>query len=115
MPKGGIRRKSSDGSLDHLIKPKWKSGQTRTIRVPVVLAEQLLEIAHKLDDGDTIDPTQDNSTNNQLATKDLRTALALLEKAIKPKAEGGSYVASNATGMKRLVKQAVEILNNIEV
>lgn len=32
-------------------KPKWKHGNTRTIRVPVALAEQILEYAHKLDDG----------------------------------------------------------------
>lgn len=51
MPKGGLRPRSSDGSLEHLIQPKWKLGQTKTIRVPIVIAEQLLEIAHRLDEG----------------------------------------------------------------
>ncbi len=60
MPRGGIRPRRIDGSTDHLLKPKWKQGRTRTIRVPVVLAEQLLEIAHRLDLGNHIDLTHDN-------------------------------------------------------
>lgn len=32
-------------------KPKWKSGETQTIRVPVALASQILEYAHQLDEG----------------------------------------------------------------
>ncbi len=63
MPKGGIRPRSSDGSVAHLLQPKWKQGKTRTIRVPHVLADQLLEIAHNLDDGGLIDLTQDNKAS----------------------------------------------------
>jgi len=48
--KGGIRPRKVDGFTEHLLKSKWKLGQTRTIRVPLVLAEQLLELAHKLDE-----------------------------------------------------------------
>lgn len=43
-PKGNL------ATLKHY-KPKWKSGATQTIRVPVTLADQLLDYAHKLDDG----------------------------------------------------------------
>lgn len=32
-------------------KPKWKSGDTRTIRVPIALADQILAYAHQLDEG----------------------------------------------------------------
>ncbi len=71
MPKGGIRPRSSDGSLAHLLQPKWKSGQTRTIRVPKVLADQLLEIAHHLDDGGEIDLTQDNKASETSPSIDL--------------------------------------------
>ena len=125
MPRGGIRPRRIDGSTDHLLKPKWKSGQTRTIRVPVVLAEQLLEIAHRLDDGDSLDLTQDNFTEGVSAhidvTQDNRSelqqikasqakALALLQNAITPKSKGGSYAANNATGIKRLVEQALALL-----
>lgn len=32
-------------------KPKWKSGNTQTIRVPVALTDQILDYAHRLDEG----------------------------------------------------------------
>lgn len=32
-------------------KPKWKSGDTQTIRVPIALADQILDYAHKVDEG----------------------------------------------------------------
>ena len=155
MPKGGIRPRRIDGSTDHLLKPKWKQGKTRTIRVPVVLAEQLLEIAHRLDEGKLLELTQDNKTegdshsiglthDNKVedsshsidVTHDKKTedsenlidliqdnaadlnrfkasqaqAIALLQNAITPKTKGGSYAANNATGIKRLVEQALALL-----
>ena len=77
MPRGGIRPRRIDGSTDHLLKPKWKSGQTRTIRVPKVLAQQLLDIAHHLDDGGHIDLTQDNTTASHPTPDDLTPDLQL--------------------------------------
>ena len=35
-------------------KPKWKSGVTHTIRVPIALTEKLLAIAKKLDNDEPI-------------------------------------------------------------
>jgi predicted RNase H-like nuclease (RuvC/YqgF family) len=44
--------KGNEASLrDSRFKAVWQSGSTRTIRVPVVLAETVLEYAHRLDDG----------------------------------------------------------------
>ena len=44
--------KGNEASLkDSRFKAAWRSGTTRTIRVPVVLAEDVLEYAHRLDDG----------------------------------------------------------------
>lgn len=34
-------------------KPKWHNGETRTIRVPIALADQILEYAHNLDEAVT--------------------------------------------------------------
>lgn len=142
MPRGGIRPRRIDGSTDHLLKPKWKQGRTRTIRVPVALAEQLLEIAHRLDDGESLDLTQDNETRGSSSrfeltqdnvpegdgqpvdlTQDNKAelerikakqaqAIALLQNAITPKSKGGSYAANNATGIKRLVEQALALLRS---
>jgi len=42
-------------------------------------------------------------------------ALTLLQKAITPKSKGGSYAANNATGLKRLVEQALELLSGTDL
>jgi hypothetical protein len=47
MPRGGKREGAGS-------KPKWKHGKTRTIRVPVELADQILELAKKLDQGEAL-------------------------------------------------------------
>jgi hypothetical protein len=49
------------GNIDTLkpYQPKWKSGATRTIRVPITLADELLLIAHRLDDGAPTTPNID--------------------------------------------------------
>lgn len=49
-------------------KPKWKSGKTRTIRVPVAIADKVLELAHKIDKGESLD-TGDKSSNNPTQIK----------------------------------------------
>ncbi len=112
MPRGGIRPRRIDGSTDHLLKPKWKSGQTRTIRVPKVLADQLLEIAHKLDSGESLELTQDKEADLEQMKANQTKAIALLQNAITPKSKGGSYAANNATGIKRLVEQALALLRS---
>jgi peptidoglycan hydrolase CwlO-like protein len=44
--------KGNEASLKNSrFKAAWQSGSTRTIRVPVVLAETVLEYAHRLDNG----------------------------------------------------------------
>jgi hypothetical protein len=93
--------------------------------VPVALADQLLEIAHRLDSGESLDLTQDNVAEGDGKTVELTQdkeaeeeqmkanqtkAIALLQNAITPKSKGGSYAANNATGIKRLVEQALALL-----
>jgi hypothetical protein len=43
MPRGG-KREGAGG------KPTWRNGKTKTIRVPIVLAEEVLKIARELDE-----------------------------------------------------------------
>lgn len=45
MPRGGARTNSGP-------RPSWKHGKTTTIRVPIVLADKLLEIARALDENE---------------------------------------------------------------
>ena len=64
MPRGGRR----DGAGR---KSTWVSGckfeDTKLIRVPVAIADRLLEIAHKLDSGETID--LETKSNDETVTK----------------------------------------------
>lgn len=57
-------------NLDNLksYKPKWLSGKTQTIRVPIAITEKVLEIAHKIDKQqftDTSDIQYDNIKFNK--------------------------------------------------
>lgn len=44
-------------------KPKWKSGKTRTIRVPIAIAERVLEVAHQIDKSESPDTSELNGNN----------------------------------------------------
>mgnify|MGYP006902137240 CR=1 FL=1 len=48
MPRGGSRPGSGS-------KPKWIRGKTTVIRVPEALAEEVLRLAHLLDEGKSVD------------------------------------------------------------
>jgi hypothetical protein len=60
-----------------------------------------------------MDLLQDNKIDGKQADTQ-RCAIALLKEAITPKAKGGSYAANNATGMKKLVEQALALLTSTE-
>lgn len=57
MPRGGKRVGSGN-------KSKWKSGKTKTIRVPIALADHLLELARVLDDGESLEIVNSTMVNN---------------------------------------------------
>ena len=60
-------------------KPKWKSGKTRTIRVPVAIAERVLEVAHQIDEGKLIDTSEYVSKENtNIASNDEIKRLKLI-------------------------------------
>lgn len=52
-----MNRNINDASLANLkhYEGKWKHGQTRTIRVPIALADQVLAVARQLDNNQWID------------------------------------------------------------
>lgn len=61
-------------------KSSWKHSATQTIRVPKVFAQQLVKLAHKLDNGEAIDidtkskcSNSDNDTDSKLAAPDIVT------------------------------------------
>lgn len=48
MPRGGYREGAGS-------KPKWIRGKTTVVRVPEVLADEVLRLAHLLDEGKRVD------------------------------------------------------------
>jgi hypothetical protein len=47
MPRGGARENSGR-------KPKWNLGETKAIRVPIAIADTLLDIAKRMDNGENL-------------------------------------------------------------
>lgn len=64
MGRGGARQGTGP-------KPKWNNEETTVIRVPVVLKEQLLEIARRLDGGETIEGPQPPLKTYRLHNRDV--------------------------------------------
>lgn len=55
-----MNKNISDSSLANLkhFEGKWKHGQTRTIRVPIALADRVLAYARRLDNGESVDTSE---------------------------------------------------------
>jgi len=66
MVRGGYREKAGRKST-------WVSGckfeETKLIRVPIAISDRVLEIAHKLDNGEVIDLVTDS--NNEIVTESI--------------------------------------------
>lgn len=75
--------------------PKWNNTETKVIRVPVLFADRLLEIAQQLDDSKRV--ANSHVTVNERAINLLKEALIL-----KPNAGGA---------IKAKIKEALQILN----
>lgn len=73
---------------------KWRSGQTRTIRVPIALAEEVLALTHKLDAGESLD-TSDKLVELTLENVELKSKLKKSE----------SLVSSDKTDAATLLNQ----------
>ena len=65
MPRGGKREGAGN-------KFKWNHGETKTIRVPVILADRILEIAQGLDQG-LIFVTQEESEKQAIIDCDTQS------------------------------------------
>ena len=84
-PRGNVN------SLQHY-EGKWRHGATKTIRVPIVLADQVLEYAKKLDESpDTSDSTAE--------------AIRILTEALELKPNAGGAI-------KTKIRSALALLKN---
>lgn len=75
----------------------WQSGPTRTIRVPIVLAEQVTEYARSLDRSESQVLTQNLSLSR------VDEAVAILEQALTMRANAGGAIKSQ-------IREALELL-----
>lgn len=66
---GGAR----PGAGNPEFKPKWKSGKTTVIRVPEAIADEVLAIARRIDDGEAV--TQSSSIDAATLFNHLRPLL----------------------------------------
>jgi LytS/YehU family sensor histidine kinase len=84
---------------------KWNSGTTRTIRVPVVLADQVLEYAHKLDSNESL--TQVNQAiaiqTDEINHESLTQVIQILTEALELKANAGGKI-------KDRIREAIALL-----
>ena len=84
---------------------KWNSGQTRTIRVPVVLADQVLEYAHKLDSGESLTQVNQAITTQkgEASGESLTQVIQILTEALELKANAGGKI-------KDRIREAIALL-----
>ncbi|MFO7032498.1 hypothetical protein B9T07_21885 [Limnospira fusiformis CCALA 023] len=82
-----------------LKQPKWINTPTRAIRVPDVFAEELLAIAHQMDQGDVIEIPVNSNGNHQavgelLSDQIHQQIIDILLPATKMKAGNGGAIKS---------------------
>lgn len=85
-PKGNV------DTLKHY-SPKWRSGKTQTIRVPIALVPAIMEHAQALDEG----------TTQSLDTSEIRT---ILESALSLQANKGGAI-------KAKIREALALLDSL--
>jgi len=83
-------------------KSTWKSGKTRTVRVPVVLAEQVVHLARMLDNGIEL-TSLDTSESN------LKGDLAIILDKVDNKEKG--YKSNSSS---RLINDLRGLFNGLE-
>jgi hypothetical protein len=71
--------KGNEASLKKF-KPKWQSGETRTIRVPIILVDQILIYARKLD---LFSPEMDAEDDRALIAILMRDSVLTLSQVIQ--------------------------------
>jgi hypothetical protein len=104
---------------NHLMKSSWNLGKTGTIRIPIKIKEQILEIARSIDDGEmTISNGQANKnhktkkTETILSQDNINEIITILRHGITSKKQGGIYNSSNASPLKTQVNKALAILQD---
>ena len=87
MPRGG--RRSTTWS------PTWNLGKTTTIRIPIAISQELLQIARKIDDGN-LDPNSllqgEIDTSNALLQDKINRAIEFLKQGLQINGNAGRAI-----------------------
>lgn len=112
----GIAGRKSSGK-NHLMKSSWNLGKTATMRVPLVLKDDLNNIARHLDSGgkvsllgSEVSNQESNNYQNVLSQDSIKKVIDILEYGITSNKKGGIYSSSNAAILKKEVLKALAIL-----
>ncbi len=93
--------------------PKWRSGKTRTIRVPIAIADRVLEAAREIDNGETL-VTENEARNNLKEIKNnLNTVTGDKRRLIIEAFKELVSVPSNRGGQVKMA--AVKIANLLDL
>lgn len=97
------------GNLDTL-KPyqsRWKSGATRTIRVPIALTDQVLDFALRLDAGESLSQVNHSgiTQKGEISGESLSQAIQILNEALSLKANAGGKI-------KDRIREAIALLQS---
>ena len=107
---------SESNSKNHLMKSSWNLGKTQTMRVPILLKDRLMKIARHIDDGGTVELSNQKEqekrakSENILSQDVIDEIVSILQLGITSKKQGGLYQSGNASTLKKEVLKALEIL-----
>ncbi len=123
MPRGGYHSHAERWGR----KSTWKNdSDTKTIRVPGALAEQILDYAHKLDEGEVIDyETKSKNEVSQLRIEleQMRQELAICKasqsqqpdlEAIRDRVLAGLKLGKQAPGYKSAIKALNDFISRLK-
>ena len=108
MPRGGARPNSGPP-------PSWKHGRTTTIRVPRVLAVQIVQLARQLDEGKLESDTgskieSDTVSNIECDTSsEMAEVVEILTEALKLKSNAGGKIKVEIRKVLELLEASKDI------
>ena len=82
--------------------PKWRSGKTKTIRVPIAIADRVLEVARKIDNNENF------NTDTSESNFDRDGAKLLLESMLAAPSNKGGQIKEFAAELGNLIGFKVE-------
>jgi hypothetical protein len=114
--------KQKSQKKNHLMRSSWHLGKTCTIRIPIEIKDQLLDVAKHIDNGGDISlsnlQTLDSNTEASktiLSQDSIDNVITILKHGITSKKQGGVYNSSNANSLKKEVVKVLKILGSTSI